>query len=281
MALDHDEIADLALTFRYNLKEIGVMNDVSKERIRQIVVDYGITGMELIKARKYSEQDKRAKVVLDEKGVDSESFMNMLYRARLEHSEMHQQSLDIMAQVCFDRFIEERGLPYALAWRDKKDYPQGQLFDIDQLELLFRARLQGEGYGRSAKAAGMTILEALNNQNQIRLLLRRGLRDVKYEKPEDLVLKEPNYERDAMIREGDLSNKEIASKTETDPNYVRDRRLELQWVDCPGPKFSVRGLAKSLILKGYSNAEIADKLVWDRKKVCNMRNHLRRKLSNS
>jgi len=150
------KILEDVLSLEYSQSEIVLREGVSKQRISQILLKRGIDGMDLRSKRFAIESMKigeRKKVV------------------------------DIIAQYAFDRTIEEQGLPYALAERDHKYYARcSRSWSIDDVAKLIEARLQGNGYLRCAKYAGVAqdTREAIQSVSSVAKILKHALHDVPY-----------------------------------------------------------------------------------------------------
>lgn len=111
-------------------------------------------------------------------------------RGRIKEKEelcqTHQRLVNELQQYYFNRLIEERGLPHALAWRYFVYHRHDGNYTIEQLEKVIELRLQGHGYHRCIRGAGIATesAEIRSRTPQFAKILAVSLADVQFEKPE-------------------------------------------------------------------------------------------------
>jgi hypothetical protein len=149
----NQEIIAAAQTGQQTLEEIAVRNEMTKERVRQILKDSGYNILAFRKLRRQTEEEKQPH---------------------------YQQLVDTLMQYYFEKLIVEKGENYALAWRCQEIFHNGKNLSIEQITLLIEARRAGEGYYRCIKYAGITYEKnkVMARIPYVKYLLKSALRDL-------------------------------------------------------------------------------------------------------
>jgi len=162
-----------ALTGDYTLEELGTNYKLTRERIRQILSPNGIHLREIRQTRRHIQIE------------ETELF-----------GPTKKSLVDIIAQHCFNKIVQEEGFEYALAWRLKRNWQginaKGTKYTETEIAALIKARL--ETNPKTGKPIGYSL--ALINAGWIpdnktakditptaRKLLESALHDVNYQKP--------------------------------------------------------------------------------------------------
>ncbi len=157
---DHNSIKErnkqliaAAQTGQYTLDELGVRNDITEERVRQILKGQGYNILDLRKQRQQRYEERRP---------------------------TYQHLVNIVMQYYFQRLIQEKGENHALAWRCQELFHNGKTLTLEQLTLLIEARRAGQGYYRSIKYAGLAYekKEVMAKIPYVKYLLKNALHDV-------------------------------------------------------------------------------------------------------
>lgn len=147
------QIIAAAQTRQYTLEELGVRNDITEERVRQILKEQGYNILDLRKRRQQRYEEKRP---------------------------TYQHLVNTVMQYYFQKLIQEKGENHALAWRCQEVFCNGKNLSLEQITLLIEARRSGEGYYRCIKYAGIAYekRDVMAKIPYVKYLLKNALHDI-------------------------------------------------------------------------------------------------------
>ncbi len=142
-----------AKTGQYTLEELGELQGITEERVRQILKKEGYNMSYFRRQRQQRDEEKK----LD-----------------------YQRLVDTVMQYYFTRLIQEKGENHALAWRCQEKLHNGKTLTLEQIALLIEARRNGEGYYRCIKYAGIAYekKDVMAKIPYVKYLLNNAMYDV-------------------------------------------------------------------------------------------------------